>query len=108
VRRCAEPAPTPDAAWDFVDLVARRVAVLVAERLAPQLARLSAPQPPTPKATGVEWLSTREASMYCRVARGALEQWRRTAGEGPPFVKVGQRVRYKRSELDKFMAGDRG
>lgn len=32
----------------------------------------------------------------------ALEQWR-YRGEGPPYIKIGQAVRYRRADVDRWL-----
>lgn len=52
------------------------------------------------------WLDTHAASAYLSVTRKQMEHWR-SAGGGPPFSKLGRLVRYRRSDLDEFMAARR-
>lgn len=47
-------------------------------------------------------LTTAEAACYLRVSFRLLEQ-RRSKREGPPFIKQGKRVFYKRSDLDAYL-----
>lgn len=45
-----------------------------------------------------------EAAELLRVAVGTLERWRRT-GRGPKFIKLyGKGVRYRRRDLDEWLA----
>jgi hypothetical protein len=50
------------------------------------------------------FLSAPEAAQYLRCSESWLAHQRGT-GRGPPFVKWGLRVIYRRSDLDVFMAG---
>ena len=52
-----------------------------------------------------ELLTTNEVSRRLKVSREKLRRWRRE-GDGPPFLKVGPRtVRYRASEVERFLTG---
>lgn len=40
------------------------------------------------------------------VPEGTLRQWR-YLGKGPAYVKIGRHVRYRRADLDMFIAAQR-
>jgi hypothetical protein len=44
-----------------------------------------------------------EAAAILRCSASSLNKWRLT-GQGPPFVRVGARVRYRRADLAAFIA----
>ena len=48
-------------------------------------------------------LSTRDAAEYLGLSPKTLET-NRTRGGGPPFVKLGRRVVYRRGDLDAWLA----
>jgi len=49
-------------------------------------------------------MTTRDAAAYLRLKVSTIKGWRRT-GEGPPFYRYSSRcVRYKRAELDAWIA----
>ena len=48
------------------------------------------------------YLSTRQAAELLGVSPRTLERYR-GSGEGPPYMKVGPRVRYARADLDAWM-----
>lgn len=48
------------------------------------------------------YLDTRQAAALTGIAAYTLECWRRD-GEGPPYVKLGRLVKYRRVDLDAFM-----
>jgi predicted DNA-binding transcriptional regulator AlpA len=48
------------------------------------------------------YLDTRPAAALTAIAAATLECWRRD-GEGPPYVKLGKLVKYRRVDLDAFM-----
>jgi excisionase family DNA binding protein len=50
-----------------------------------------------------EVLTTKEAAAYCRLGKPTLERFRIT-GYGPPYIKAGSSVRYRRSDLDAWLA----
>ena len=50
-----------------------------------------------------EYLTTTEAACYLSMSRQWFEIGR-LRGYGPPYVKIGRAVRYKKSTLDDFMA----
>jgi len=47
--------------------------------------------------------SNSEAAAYLGIAPETLEIWRCTGRHKIPYVKVGRRVRYRRSDLDNWM-----
>ncbi|GMV70290.1 MAG: hypothetical protein AMXMBFR77_01290 [Phycisphaerales bacterium] len=51
-----------------------------------------------------EYMDTRQAAAYLGLSTQRLEIWR-CRGGGPVYHKMDNAVRYKRSELDDFMAG---
>lgn len=53
-----------------------------------------------------ELLPTREAATILGIKPGTLEVWRSTRRHPLPFVKVGSAIRYKRSDLQKFIDGN--
>ena len=50
-----------------------------------------------------ELLTTCEAAGYLRLAITTLEHWR-LEGRGPAFCKIGRQVRYRRAEVDRWLA----
>ncbi len=50
-----------------------------------------------------EYFDTKRAAAYLGLSKQRLEIWR-VSGDGPPYTKLAQAVRYKRSDLDVFMA----
>lgn len=46
--------------------------------------------------------TTAEAAVYLGFAEQTLVNWR-SLGEGPPYVKVGGRVRYDQRKLDRWL-----
>lgn len=56
------------------------------------------PQPDDPL------LTSDEAAAYLDVAKHTLSVWRSTGRYRLPFVKVGRLVRYRKSDLDAFLA----
>lgn len=46
-----------------------------------------------------ELLDEKEAADFLSIAPGTLSVWRSTGRYSIPFVKVGRRVRYRRSDL---------
>jgi excisionase family DNA binding protein len=49
-----------------------------------------------------EYLTLTEASELIRTPTGTLYQWR-TKKIGPPSIKVGRRVIYRRTDLEKWL-----
>jgi len=47
-----------------------------------------------------------EAAAYLRSNARTLERWR-TAGTGPAFVKIGRRVAYRLTDLDRWVEEQR-
>ena len=47
-------------------------------------------------------LNQREAADFLRLSQRTLERFRLT-GDGPPFVKTGRRVAYRREDLDRWI-----
>lgn len=50
-----------------------------------------------------EYYNTVQSAAYLGFSKQRLDIWR-CYGGGPKFVKLAQAVRYKRSDLDAFMA----
>src|SRR5262249_11433385 len=51
------------------------------------------------------YLTTEEAGAYLKLAPQTLEAARHKAdGSGPPYIKLPRAVRYRRSQLDAWMA----
>ncbi len=48
-------------------------------------------------------LTTVEAARYVRLGKPTLDRFRLT-GEGPRFAKLGGAVRYRRADLDDWIA----
>ena len=48
---------------------------------------------------------TSEAGAYLDVRPSTLTTWR-SNGQGPAYVKLGGLVRYRRADLDAFIAGN--
>lgn len=51
-------------------------------------------------------VTTDEAASYLTVTAAAVRAWR-VRGGGPSYVKVGSAVRYRRSDLDSWLEGQR-
>ncbi|MEU1642042.1 helix-turn-helix transcriptional regulator [Micromonospora zamorensis] len=49
----------------------------------------------------------RQVAAYLGVAEKTLRQWRYLK-TGPKFTKVGGRIRYRWSDVEKYLDGDRG
>lgn len=56
-------------------------------------------QTPTPSETTRDLLDDQEAALLIDVAPGTLSVWRSTGRYGLPFLKIGRKVRYRRSDL---------
>lgn len=48
-----------------------------------------------------EYLSSTEAAAYLRLSPATLATWR-SRGGSPPFSKLGSRVVYRRTDLERF------
>ena len=48
-------------------------------------------------------LTTPEAAQYVRLGKPTLERFRLT-GDGPQYCKLGGAVRYRRADLDEWLA----
>jgi predicted site-specific integrase-resolvase len=55
----------------------------------------------SPRDEHLEFVSPKEAARLLSVHPNTLCKWR-ISGAGPPFVKVGQRVRYRISEISTW------
>ena len=56
--------------------------------------------------TSNQLLSTREAADHLRNSPRTFIRWR-GLGLGPPYIRVGGKVRYLRSDLDDWLARNR-
>ncbi|MBS2007156.1 MAG: helix-turn-helix domain-containing protein [Cyanobacteria bacterium SZAS TMP-1] len=59
---------------------------------------------PGAAAVSSELLSRSEAASYLGVAKQTLAIWACTMRYDLPYVKVGRLVRYRKSDLDQFIA----
>lgn len=48
-------------------------------------------------------LDENEAADFLTISPGTLSVWRSTQRYNIPFVKVGRRVRYRQTDLDKWL-----
>lgn len=48
-------------------------------------------------------LTPTQASEYLGAVPPATLSWWRSVGRGPPFLKVGRRILYRRRDLDSFL-----
>ena len=53
-------------------------------------------------AAQIPYLDTRQAAELTGISTVTLERWR-VDGGGPPYVKLGRLVKYRRVDLDAFM-----
>jgi hypothetical protein len=53
-----------------------------------------------------EYMDTRQSAAYLQISFNTLNCWR-SRREGPPFVKVGGKVRYRLADLDGWADGRR-
>jgi excisionase family DNA binding protein len=51
-----------------------------------------------------ELLSRREAAAYLGVAEQTLAIWKCTKRQSLPYVKIGKLVKYRKSDIDEFIA----
>lgn len=47
-------------------------------------------------------LNTAEAAEVLRIAAITLHRWR-NSGKGPPYVEMGRKVYYRRTDLDRWV-----
>lgn len=56
--------------------------------------------------TRMQLVTTEAAAAHLAVTPSALKAWR-VRGGGPPWIKVGGRVRYDVADLDSWLKGQR-
>jgi len=56
--------------------------------------------------TRAKYLNNREAAEYLGLSVRTMNRYRVT-GDGPPYYRLGNRVRYVRAELDEWVTGSR-
>ena len=56
-----------------------------------------------PAAPSLELLDDKAAAAYLDVSPGTLCIWRSTGRYNLPFLKIGRKVRYRRSDLDAWL-----
>lgn len=49
-------------------------------------------------------MDSREIAAYLKVSESTLSRWR-TAGQGPPFLRLGGIARYRMDAVDAWLAG---
>ena len=59
-----------------------------------------------PDAEAPAYMTVVEAAEYLRVSKSFLDK-ARVAGNGPPFVRFGNRVLYRRDDVDAWATGRR-
>jgi excisionase family DNA binding protein len=59
---------------------------------------------PTPSLVRRELLDEKAAAELLDIAPGTLSVWRSTGRYRIPFIKVGRRVRYRRADLEAWLA----
>lgn len=69
-------------------------------RQADQLGRRSAASDARPNA---ELMTVQDVARYLRVPVGTLRNWRVT-GAGPPAARIGRHVRYRRADVESWVA----
>jgi excisionase family DNA binding protein len=50
------------------------------------------------------YLTPREAATYLRTSVSTLSKLRVRGGNAPPFTRIGRAIRYRRKDLDAYMA----
>lgn len=51
-----------------------------------------------------ELMTTVETSAYLKISTSKLEKARMGLAEGPPFVRLGANVRYRKSDVDAWVS----
>jgi predicted site-specific integrase-resolvase len=51
-----------------------------------------------------DFLTQDEAAAELKICERTLDRWRRL-GEGPPIIKLGRRILYRRSSLQAWLRG---
>lgn len=59
---------------------------------------------PTTKLSGADLLTPSETSEYLGVKPQTLAFWRCTGRHGLPYIKAGNAVRYRRADLEAWLA----
>lgn len=57
-----------------------------------------------PTLVGDELLTAEQAADYLNVKPQTLALWRSTGRHGLPFVRVGRAIRYRRRDLEQWLA----
>ncbi len=52
-------------------------------------------------------LRERDAAIYVGLSRATLRNARQGKGDGPPFIRLGTRVRYRPADLDDWLLAHR-
>lgn len=59
-----------------------------------------------PSAPLTEMLNDAEAAVYLGVSPNTLPAWRCTKRVAIPFVRIGRAIRYRKADLDAFIAAN--
>lgn len=54
--------------------------------------------------TNLELLTTKQTSEYLQISVGTLAVWRTNNTYNIPYIKCGGRVRYRKADLDAWLA----
>jgi predicted DNA-binding transcriptional regulator AlpA len=95
-----------------VELAARELGLAV-ERFALALADAAAPEPAPPLAPpepGAALLTDKDVAALTGIGHRTLQNWRSctTPNHGPQFIKIGSRVRYRREDVEAWLAESGG
>ncbi|WP_264002360.1 helix-turn-helix domain-containing protein [Mycolicibacterium diernhoferi] len=71
--------------------------------LAQQSSRRDRTRPPASGDVAAEMLTTNDVATMTRLSAGTLRSWRHTGSGGPPSVKLGGRVLYRRSDVEAWL-----
>lgn len=84
----------------FADLIAERVAAIMAETLEAR------PHPSPSAAKQPEFLNEREVARRSSISVRTLQGWR-AKGRGPRFVRAHRKVLYPRVEFETWLSSER-
>lgn len=51
-----------------------------------------------------ELLTEQEVADYCKVSVRTVKRWR-AEGTGPPFLRAGRQIRYRKRDVDAWLEG---
>lgn len=95
---------TPEHTAPWKQATAYALIAIAETLLAQQSSRSSRPPPRAHSGPEAEMLTVDDVAAMTRLSAGTLRSWRHSGSSGPPSVKLGGRVLYRRADVEAWLA----